>query len=157
MDPDTYPQWVPFSEIHRPDGYWRIPLLGKMVTLALEVELTQKSALRYRLTANFYQENQNIFRVVWVVTSESLCGKIRTQIRESCPETLDLHNFMLLEDFKKVGWNAQFVNGLEKGRPLKDLLNGGFRHAPGICRTSDLLDARKAPGRSNSSPKTAPL
>jgi hypothetical protein len=155
IDPEMYADWVPFSEIHRPDGYWRVPVHGKLVAVALEVEHAQKAAIRYRFTAGFYQEHQQIFRAVWVVRDMALCNSIRKQIKAGFPDTLDLHDFILLEDFKKQGWNATFIHGVEKGRPLKDLLNGGFRHASSICRGSDLLDTRKAPGRSNTSAPSA--
>lgn len=148
INPEAYPEWVPNSGLHRPDGYWHINLVGKNVLVALEIELCQKTSLRYSTPATFYQQSQNIFRVVWVVGSVSLGNRIKKQLELACPNAIGLHNFLLLNQFKKTGWDAPFFLGPESGRPLKDLLNGGSRHYPDKCRATDLLNGRKAPGRS---------
>ena len=141
---DAYPDWVPQTDVHRPDGYWRIPLLGQMVTIALEVELSQKSALRYRIMANVYGEFRDIFRVVWIVPSLAMARTIRNQIKDSCPDTVDVHNFMLQADFELSGWNAIFQHGFETGQSLSYLLHGGH-NPPTTVWSRYLLDTRKAP------------
>jgi hypothetical protein len=151
LDPDCYPNWVPTSSLRRPDGYWRIPFQGRPVTIALEVELSKKGGLSYPLVGTFYEQQTTIFRVVWVVGTESLLQHIRSQIEKACPRSVDIHNFLLLDAFKNQGWSARFVCGREANYSLRELLNSCVQHAPSRCRPLELLDFRKCPGRSRAS------
>jgi hypothetical protein len=80
---DQYPPWVPRTDGHRPDGYWRVPCLKEKILLALEVELTQKRDLDYSLLAQFYAEEKSIFRVIWVTRTLSLAKHIQSIISET--------------------------------------------------------------------------
>ena len=143
INPDTYPHWVPSSELHRPDGYWHVPFHGKMATIALEMEITQKRNLSYQLVATFYEQHHEIFRVVWVVPTVAFAEQIRSQIESVSPETQQIHNFLLLNDIKQHGWNAPFIVGRERGWCLKDLLHGGVPNACPTLGTLDFLNFRK--------------
>lgn len=160
---EHYPSWVPRTDYHRPDGYWRVPYKNRMITVALEVELTPKVDKRYFLVAEFYQKNSDISRVVWLVRSHGIAKAIQEKFRSAVKSEALIHNFVVRADFESLGWQAPVFLGHEQGRTLAFAL--GIREtAPMQCRmqypsgrmVTALLDTRKRPGNSTFSTKTAP-
>jgi DNA-binding PadR family transcriptional regulator len=109
-DVGDYPEWVPQTSEHRPDGYTRIKGQNKLVTLAHEVELSAKNVQKYEATLRFYRTARIIDRVLWLVGSPLIKETIlraKSCIRD---DSTNYHLFVDLEDFKSNGWDAAAVN-----------------------------------------------
>ena len=113
---DHYPDWVPLTELHRPDGYWLVPYNTNMVAIALEVELTQKRNADYEVLALFYKERPQIGRVVWCVPTKTMAKNIQTIFRDEVKDDCLKHDFIILEDFENLFWHAPICLGYEQGK-----------------------------------------
>lgn len=142
---DDYPSWVPKNTIHRPDGYWRVSLPEGLGTMAVEVELKLKSATAYGVTAKFYRDQPNIFRVVWLVRTKAIAKSLRERLQKGSPDNIQIHTFVLLEDFVQHGWQASIQFGFEQAKPLSYLF--GQRDDKSLEKYSvfSMLDTRKTP------------
>jgi hypothetical protein len=153
FDEDHYPDWVPqckFSEsdksYHRPDGYWHVQVGEKKIAIALEVERSLQKPKRYKSIGNFYSSQTKIYSVLWVVTSLSqgrnISEKMQKQLKEGDD---DFHNFVIINDFFKHGWNAKICVGRDTGQTISQVLY----HAPVDGRKNSTglpqLDTRKNP------------
>ncbi len=154
-NPDHYPDWVPKTTLHRPDGYWKIQLPQGRVIAALEVELNPKTESRYGVVAQFYKDQREISRVIWVVPSESIASAIRDALKSSSPLNIGMHTFILLGDFLSQGWQAPIIFGFEAGEPLSCLLLHAHRESFEKSCVFSMLDTRKWPSVTRSSCKTA--
>ena len=54
------------------------------------------------------------------------------------------HLFVLLPDFLENGWMAKLHHGIEAGKTLNWLLNGGAEKTPKTICSLSLLDTRKS-------------
>ncbi len=142
---DHYPSWVPKNSIHRPDGYWNVSLPEGMATIAVEVELKLKTSQDYRVTAMFYRDEPEIYRVVWLVPKIDHASKIREALAEGSPNNIGIHTFILKEEFLNSGWLAPIHFGIETGKSLSFLL--GQRDSKTIQKvwTFSMLDTRQFP------------
>ena len=148
----SLPTWIPSPEIHRPDGYWGLPSGDKIVPVALEVELNQKSESVYQAVGDYYREEDSIPRVFWMVELESQARSIQKQIAKSVSHRGDIHSFVVLTDFRKHQWSSPICCGPDRGKTFRESLlqfvtttppnpplNRSFRF-----RTQHLIDARKS-------------
>ena len=103
---EFYPDWVPRSDVHRPDGYWRVPIGYPWATIGLEVELFQKATDRYGAVADFYRSYPSVARVLWLVSTDSMAKQIHDKIKATLPEKMMVHDFVSLPNFIKSSWNA---------------------------------------------------
>lgn len=152
---DQYPEWVPHTDIHRPDGYWRTTINGKGATIALEVELTRKSGSNYRGVGQFYSNRERLYRIIWVVPTKGLAFHIQKEIKSVAPEKYALHSFILLNDFLNYGWEAKFFLSRELDYPMRILFGmHGEKFSEKlnkpVCTTS-LLNTLKSPHKSTAS------
>lgn len=150
--PEFYPAWVPQSEVHRPDGYTRIPAGDKFSTFAIEVELNHKRDANYLKIGDFYNHFRTISKVLWLVPRESMALGLEEKLRAATRRPTSPHNFTLLEDFKLLGWESRIVVGPDQSKTLSNLLLGTVP-APGPILdgsnlTQSLLDLRKSPHNS---------
>lgn len=145
---DCFPGWCPKTKRHRPDGYWRTLRDDKWLSFALEVEIHQKKSSYYSWLARFYDERQEIDRVVWVVRPRRLADSVLRELRKVVGERVAIHNFLALEDVQKVGWKAPILTGPEQGKTLAFLLNTRPQTSPNPDWTRFLLDTRKSPHKS---------
>lgn len=147
--PDMYPDWVPRSEIHRPDGYTRILIGDHPATVAIEVELSAKRNADYLKIAEFYSYYQTIARVLWLVPRRSMAVSIQERLNKSHNSNISPHNFIMLEDFQKLGWHAGIEFGQDQGKSVMTLLAGKLPEKPtisaGVVPSLALLDTRKSP------------
>lgn len=148
-----YPDWVPRTKVHRPDGYWQISIKGEPATIALEVELTQKNDEDYEVLARFYEENQQVFRIIWVTKNLALAKLIQQKIQKKIPSNYLIHNFVTRGDFETKGWLASFSLGFEQGKPMAFLLDRRITESSHNIVTPLNLDARKYPYNSSTSHK----
>lgn len=107
---DCFPDWLPKSKSHIPDGYTYIKKPGGEV-LAIEVELSQKTMARYEEMIGFLDRHDEISRVLWLCANERLIEKITQKIVSQKRLRPNLHNFILLGDFQKRGWQCSILWG----------------------------------------------
>jgi hypothetical protein len=142
---DHYPSWVPRSTIHRSDGYWLMNVAGVgRGTIALEVELSIKKETDYRICGWFYEDQPQIYRVVWVVRTLAAAEKVWRCVTEKRRKNFIPHNILLLRDYLDKGWMAPFILGPEKGKTLNWLLNGNEEKTEETICSNFLLDTRKS-------------
>ncbi|MBC7458256.1 MAG: hypothetical protein H7235_08265 [Bdellovibrionaceae bacterium] len=110
FDVSDYPDWVPKSKEHRPDGYTRIIGDKKQWTLAFEVELSTKRMAKYESTMQFYKHARQINRVYWLVADNHTKEQIIRAKACVNDESFNYHVFIDLTDFRKNGWDAVIVN-----------------------------------------------
>ena len=110
FDVADYPEWVPKSKEHRPDGYTRIIGDKKSYTLAFEVELSTKRISKYETTMQFYKHTRQVDRVYWLVNDAYTKEQILKAKACVNDESFNYHVFVELEDFKQNGWDAAIVN-----------------------------------------------
>jgi hypothetical protein len=105
-----YPEWVPQTTDHRPDGYTRIVGFKKPWTIAYEVELSAKNVQKYEGILRFYRMSRAVDRVLWLVESDVVRDTIlraKTCIKD---DSANYHVFVDLADYAKNGWDAQVTN-----------------------------------------------
>jgi len=120
---DDYPAWIPKTEIHRPDGYWGLPGSDKIVPVALEVEIHRKGPASYEVLGEFYSDQNEIFRVIWLVPSVAAARRIQSKFRQTTTIRNNIHNFILIPNFVNHGWLCPIVLGPETGKTLSDFLH----------------------------------
>lgn len=140
-----FPEWVPISDVHRPDGYFRVPVNGKIATVALEVELNRKKDHAYHLVAHFYHNLPSIFRVIWIVQDQNDAKLIQAKIKNALPAHFQKHLFVTLPAFKESLWQAPIFLGREESKPISILLERGASLVPLYRETPPVLDTRKRP------------
>ncbi len=138
-DQADYPEWVPGSKDHRPDGYTRIRSEIKNLVLAFEVELSCKRPALYEKTLDYYKHARNIYRVYWLAKNQETKDVIlraRACINE---ESTNYHLFVDLDDYIKNGWDAIVTNERsERVKSLRENMQGHLGDIPG-----DLLGTNK--------------
>lgn len=140
-----YPEWVPKTSLHRPDGYWLVEINGKQATVALEVELNLKRREDYELVARFYSAKESVFRVVWIAKDIRDASYLEETIKQTYPDRGNAHDFVLLDDVKKYGWGARISLGRDKDKTLYVLLQNGLSEYYQSSDTLPNLDGRSFP------------
>ncbi len=152
---ESLPHWVPKSQLHRPDGYWFMPKNCPSNRLyALEVELNIKSPSAYERATDFYKLEPTIDRIFWFVTSASACKRVSKLLAAGDNSASSQHSFVLLEEFKKRGWDASIHLGVDQGKAFEASLStqavppwkGGRTpvESTSISTPQHLLDSRKS-------------
>lgn len=104
---EVMPEWLPTLDTHRADGYTLITDdKGNKITLAIEVELSQKSSNRLAPTLKFYQLCTKVNHVLWLVGNEKIKTAILSARADVGEDSFRLHLFIGLDDFKKAGMDA---------------------------------------------------
>jgi hypothetical protein len=147
-DKDYYPDWVPKSYRHRPDGYWKVETPEGPKTIALEVELSEKKKSKYKTCVDFYRDYPEIKQIVWIAGPLTVLKYVHNAITEAIGDRPFIHSFIQLDQFLKDQWQSKIVAGHLKGLSLADILQMPKAHTRGTFTTCALLDTRKAPIRS---------
>ncbi len=153
---DQYPSWVPqckFAQTaksyHRPDGYWKINSESTKEVVALEVERRQQGNERYLAIGRFYASQESLYRVFWLVPSETKGRNISVKMQKHLKENEDYHNFILIDDFLKNGWRAKVFMGPDQNQTITNILSSGKGETMGERGETSpctlLLDTRKNP------------
>lgn len=153
---DSYPSWVPKTDLHRPDGYWRIKNGENFLTIALEVELSQKTGNQYEIVGDFYSKHPSINHVIWVVPRLSLAGYIHTRIQKAIRQKTMIHSFIVYADFQQQSWNAPIVCGAFLGKTIAQILGANIGNSPEPVLGSFLLNTRKSPFKAKTSTLFSP-
>ncbi len=151
---DLWPSWIPRSTIHRPDGYSVYQNADRRTIIAFETELSLKASKRYESIINFYDSQSTITFVFWLVDSRSTLNAISRILQKVQISQSSKHQFVLLPDFQKMGWNAPFIQGSFIGNSPANIL----LHKTSTLLTQDplnratllLLESRRRPTISNS-------
>ncbi len=151
-----YPTWIPKSDFHRPDGYVGFSSDDKMLSVAIEVELSRKVASAYENVGVFYAEHQNVHRVLWLVPSLVMAKRIQRKITESVSVRHNIHSFVLLSHFLESGWAAKISEGADAGISIAEFYCHLPRRKPvekpWKSTSLALLDTRKSYVKSTTSP-----
>ena len=156
---EKYPDWVPKTTEHRPDGYMRIVLGKKHWTYAYEVELTAKNVQRYESALSFYKHSRLVDRVFWLVSSPFVKEQILRAKDCIKDESANFHVFVELDDYEKNGWDAVITN--ERSQRLgtvrsnfQDICGDPYREIlgkpQGVSKVMVHLEPRKVIGKSRS-------
>lgn len=154
-----YPEWVPKTENHRTDGYWGIPNNRSVTPIAIEVELARKSNREYEDIGYFYDEQEKVHRVLWVVLTKATADRIQANIDKAARRRARIHDFVILDDFRNQCWDALIFQGPDANHTVIGLLtrlaglpnNSSANHAR-ISAPPPVLDARKSYVKSNTTP-----
>ncbi len=142
---DQYPDWVPKTTIHRPDGYSLVSLPEGLAAIALEVELKMKTSSAYEVVAKFYRDQPEVYRVVWLVASTSNATTIRDRLQKGSQQNIEIHNFVLKDDFLAMGWQASVCFGSDAGKSVSFLLGERDQQTTKKVWSFAVLDTRKSP------------
>ncbi len=146
---DVWPDWVPRSVSHRPDGYSVYNQGGENVVIAFEAELSLKSQHRYESVVASYDSQDAIRFVFWLVDTKRTLKSMKQAFDKFGVRNWSKHHFILLSDFRDKGWMAPFTEGQFKGRNLSDFMNRtGVEMASKWhrgCDVSALLETRRRP------------
>lgn len=144
---ESYPDWVPQTKEHRPDGYWKIGI-GKPneeSLIALEVELSKKTPLAYSDVGDFYSNTISPYQVIWVVKSQSDISYILSHIKNGSSTQGAEQSFITLDQYTKSQWQSQIIVGKNKGKSLLDILGTSVAQGSHQCVANVLLNVRKKP------------
>lgn len=154
---EVWDDWVPKSTTHRPDGYSLYFEDDKAVVVAFEAELSFKEPARYERVVAFYDSEPTIKMVFWLVESKAIFNSIRRAFEKCQVRDWPKHQFVLLNDFRKLGWMAQFFEGKFRGRTVSEFLLHSPHTKPtqsmNYCDVIHLLDTRKRPIKTTASNK----
>lgn len=149
LHPDLLPIWVPTSDGRRPDGFSMIGSGKEAKLYAFEVELTQKSKASYELILDYYEEEESISGVFWLVSSPNIQRVIQGEILKLSPARSKIHHFIQLSEFKKHGWYAPVSVGQLHGKTMAIALLDGSpttaRPKPNHSGVTALLQNAKRP------------
>jgi hypothetical protein len=120
---ESYPHWVPTTDQHRSDGYWRTTIDGEPTTIALEVEITIKRDSDYYRPAHFYDRQKSIYCVVWLVDNLKSAKRIQEKLKSFCEPSHQIHNFLTRSEFESKGWDAKFCLGSQNGQSVGALID----------------------------------
>lgn len=119
---DLWDDWVPKSTTHRPDGYSLLFRGERKLVVAFEVELWLKSKNRYEPLVAFYDVQQSIDMVIWLVNSKVTLNSMKRTFERFNIREMQKHHFILLSDFQARGWYAPFVSGKFIGKTPAEIL-----------------------------------
>ncbi len=125
IDLESYPDWVPHTKLHRPDGYFKIDLTlsNDKSLVAIEVELNLKSAETYIELGRFYTDMIGIHQVIWLVKSETDAHFIlRNLIRGSSSKATE-HSFIILNHWFQSLWQTEIFIGKNQNQRLEKSLD----------------------------------
>jgi hypothetical protein len=123
FDPGSYPAGIPKSREHIPDGYTIIENGSERKIYAIEVEIRVKSIQRYDRVSLHFDLAKDVEAVLWLVNDVSVFEVIAERLIETKTKRLSIHNFVMLDHFKKDGWNSPIYFGSFKNKTVHQLLN----------------------------------
>ena len=144
---ESYPEWVPQTTRHRPDGYWQVPGATKPRIIALEVELSRKTDRDYQAVAEFYQAWKRIYRVLWVVEQPRDVSLLASKMKSVADGDADYHDFVTINQLVQRGWQAKVIRGKDEGMSVADLLYDKAMTRPLHVIGKSLMNAAKCPYR----------
>jgi len=114
FDKSLLPIWLPKDKSHVPDGFTRTTFGKKPILYGIEMELHAKPIERYDDVFNYYDDEKKIDEILWVVSSSYIRERMIERLYMIDVRRRDIHNFLLLEDFKTNGWGARIQQGISQ-------------------------------------------
>lgn len=146
-----YPDWVPQTKLHRPDGWWKISNgNGVAQLIALEVELSKKTKHAYNEIGDFYSNTVNPYQVIWVVKSKADLNYIFSHLKEGSSSEAQEHSFIFLDQYIQSQWKCKIITGKNAGKTLSEILRTSSEPAANQSLAQVLVDVRKKPVKSKS-------
>lgn len=142
-----YPEWVPKTSTHRPDGWWNINL-GKpqnQSLIALEVELSRKSPSRYKDVAVYYSKTVRPYQVIWITTNHREIDFLETTIKAYSFSNAEEQSFLTIDQYIQKQWQSRIEKGKNQGKTLLEILGKSPENDPKCLSGIFPLDARKCP------------
>jgi hypothetical protein len=149
---ESYPVWVPITDTHRPDGYWKVAVGNskQFKVVALEVELSLKAPSEYHETGEFYSNDHGIDQVIWVTKTISAAKYIHKHLQNGRNGQRTNHSFVTLDQYYEHQWQSKIIDGKDQGISLVNLLGNIGEIHPNRNLGVFLLDGRKSPKKSTS-------
>jgi hypothetical protein len=121
-DDSLLPDWVPKSREHFPDGFTRIKNDKFDSVFAIEVDLNLKPPLRYVKSGYYFDGLDSRTDVVfWLCDGVRLMERICEHLNSAKLRRVEIHHFVLLDDFKRLGWEAHVRSGREQNKTIRDI------------------------------------
>lgn len=130
IDDADLPKWARPLQMHKPDGAWYFPEAKIKMLYALEVELSRKRQIEYKALGAFYSEEKSISSVLWIVQSKGHARSIVEAFQSTSDAYRNIHNFVLLDEFKNSGWASKIFFGPSAGLSIHNYL-AKARHGQG--------------------------
>ena len=128
IDDADLPKWAKPLQQHKPDGVWYFPETKEKTLYALEVELSRKRQHEYETLGAFYSEEISISSVLWIVQGKANARSVVATFKAATSNYRDIHNFVLLDDFRKLGWASEIFLGPNAGTSIHNFLEKARRH-----------------------------
>lgn len=145
IDLASYPTIIPRTDRHRPDGYWVLNSENKTELISIELELSQKSNDSYESTGDFYSDYEQIKQILWIVSRKGMIPGMKANLNKSHNSNGLCHNFILLTDFFKNGWQTKILDGISAGKTVYQLLGKHEENFEQTFSYKYILDTRKFP------------
>ena len=142
-----YPDWTPRTSSHRPDGWWNINL-GKpqnQSLIALEVELSRKTPMRYHKAATYYSNTVKPYQVIWVVANSKDSKCIDDAIKSVSSSRGEEQSFLTIDQYIQNQWQSKIEKGKNQGKTLLEILGKSPESNPKELSGLFPLDTRKCP------------
>lgn len=142
-----YPSWVPRTSTHRPDGWWNINL-GKpqnQSLVALEVEFSRKTAMRYKDASVYYSKTVKPYQVIWVVANHKDLNFIESAIKEASLSNAEEQSFLTIDQYIQLQWQSRIEKGKNQGKTLLDILGKSPERSQRELSGLFPIDTRKCP------------
>ncbi len=130
-DISQFPDWVPPKKDHIPDGLTMIQGQNKRRIFAIEVEVTLKPIVRYDKMNLYFHLSKEVDQVFWLCGSQAVAKTIFCKFESSRMPYLDPHSFLLISDFRTLGWQARVMMGAEKGKTVQEIYAANLWQTPG--------------------------
>lgn len=152
FDLSLLPNWIPGSKKHVPDGFTFVSNGKRKVVYGIEVELNLKPIERYDEISGYYDGQTKVDYVLWLASSENMVKRIRERFKATETIRPGIHNFILLEDFKKSGWTARLLDGDLKDLTIHQLMSvtsqSHLSHRPVTTQSQQPIEIFLATARS---------
>jgi hypothetical protein len=122
---ESFPDWVPRTRMHRPDGWLKtnLDLKDNSALIAIEVELNLKERSSYESLGEHYSDYLGVGRVLWVVRTETDAKFIYKNLQLKSYTKASEHSFIILSQWRNHLWQTPIFLGKDQGLKLQDILN----------------------------------
>ena len=146
-DDSLLPLWVPNSRSHIPDGLTKFAFGPDPMVLAIEVELNLKPLVKYDKAGYYFDAGlSKVDLVFWVCGKAWIAKEIEKRLRGLKLRNPGIHQFVLMAEFEKHGWDAVIERGNLKGQSV--------RH---VYQTKGQLSSNESPAKSQQTRTSAIL
>ena len=105
-EPKLFPVWVPRSDKHRADGYWKIGNGALQKIFGLEVDPSCNLNADYQSISAYYRLQDGVDGVNWFCGSIAKAEIIHRLVRDADESSQAKHCFFTVADFYRAGWGA---------------------------------------------------